>query len=330
MRLPLWQRALLKFPPLRSLGIERGRLLAERQLLSAERDRLLVELQAARSAVDAPTGDAGRAAAGQTTSRQVPPANLLFWDWVRQQVEAEPYWFQRLALGPDLVTPGWNDPRTEKLPHFGLPEDLTGMRVLDIGCSEGFFSFEAERRGAKEVVAIDSMPESIRRFNLCRTALGSKANAYLCNVYDLSPRTFGTFDLVLFYGVFYHLRHPQLALEKVFSVCSGSLLFQTFIEERPGFGDEPMGVFHPHGMMSGKEQEIWDPTVFWIFNGAAARALIGAVGFTGVETLSSPPIPSSSGHAARSGPPAGPQTPPSLPGHEEELGAHVGSEGPDP
>jgi tRNA (mo5U34)-methyltransferase len=210
---------------------------------------------------------------------------------VRQQVEAEPYWFQRIELGPAFATPGWSDPRTEKLPYFGLPEDLTGKRVLDIGCAEGFFSFEAERRGAREVVAIDSIPESIRRFNICRAALGSGANAFLCSVYNLDPRTFGTFDLVLFYGVFYHLRHPQLALEKIFSVCTGTLLFQSFVEEHSAFGDEPMGVFYPHGFMSGKEHEIWDPTVFWVFNGAGCKALVEAVGFLDAEVLSSDPAP---------------------------------------
>jgi tRNA (mo5U34)-methyltransferase len=298
MILPRWQRALLRLPGLRPLGVERRRLLAEREHLMAERDRILEELRAARSPGQTPASQtvagtgAGEAGAVTATARPAAPARgLLFWDWLRQQVEAEPYWFQRLELDAGLVTPGWNDPRTEKLPYFGLPEDLTGKRVLDIGCSEGFFAFEAERRGAKEVVAIDSMPESIRRFNLCRTALGSRANAYLCNVYDLSPRTLGTFDLVLFYGVFYHLRHPQLALEKVLSVCTGVLLFQSFVEERAGLGQEPMGVFHPHGMMSGAKKEMWDPTVFWIFNGAGARALIEAVGFRSPETLSSHPNP---------------------------------------
>ena len=51
-----------------------------------------------------------------------------------------------------IVTPGWSDPKVDKLPHFGLPASMTGMRVLDIGNAEGFFSFEAERRGAAEVV----------------------------------------------------------------------------------------------------------------------------------------------------------------------------------
>jgi 2-polyprenyl-3-methyl-5-hydroxy-6-metoxy-1,4-benzoquinol methylase len=150
--------------------------------------------------------------------------SVSFKSWLKAQVEAEKYWFHRMELAPDLVTPGWSDPKTEKLPFFGLPEDMRGMRVLDIGCAEGFFSFEAERRGAKEVIGIDSFPDSVRRFNICRNAYQSKATAFLCNVYDLNVRAFGTFDMVFFFGVLYHLRNPILALEKIFGVCTGTLL----------------------------------------------------------------------------------------------------------
>jgi tRNA (mo5U34)-methyltransferase len=106
-------------------------------------------------------------------------------DWLKAEIEREPYWFQKIKAQPGIVTPGCSDPATQKLPFFGLPTDMTGMRVLDIGCSEGFFSFEAERRGAKEVIAVDDAAESIRRFNICRAALNSKASAYLIGVYDL-------------------------------------------------------------------------------------------------------------------------------------------------
>ncbi len=214
-----------------------------------------------------------------------------FKEWVREQVEKEGYWFHRIQLYPDLITPGWSDPTTEKMPYFGLPEDLTGMRVLDIGCADGYFSCEAERRGAREVVAIDSFPDSVRRFNICRAALGSKATAYLTNVYELHPRTFGTFDLILFYGVFYHLRHPHLALEKIFSVSVGTLLFQSHILEPPELSDEPWGKFHPRGLMSGKDQTHWDPTVFWLFNGKCCVDMLEAVGFVNVEIISPHPQP---------------------------------------
>ena len=211
--------------------------------------------------------------------------DLNFDDWLRGKVEAENYWFHKLRLRDDLITPGWSDPAKEKLPFYGLPEDMTGMRVLDIGCAEGFFSFEAERRGASEVVAVDSFPDSVRRFNLCREAYGSRATAYLCNVYDLKPATFGTFDMVFFFGVLYHLRHPLLALMAIREVCTGTLLLQTAIHEEPGLGDMPMARFHPFGMRSGKDGELFDPTVFWLPNRACVKALTESAGFEAIDVF---------------------------------------------
>jgi tRNA (mo5U34)-methyltransferase len=210
-----------------------------------------------------------------------------FKEWVKSQVDAEAYWFHKLEIFPDLMTPGWSNPKTEKLPYFGLPADLTGMRVLDVGCAEGFFSFEAERRGAKEVVAIDSSPDSVRRFNICRNALGSKATAYLCNVYEPNPRTFGTFDIVFFFGVLYHLRHPVLALEKILSVCTGTMLLQTASLDIPTHRDVALARFFPFGMPSGPaDNPKFDPTVFWMPNAACTRALVEHAGFLNVEMLS--------------------------------------------
>ncbi len=211
-----------------------------------------------------------------------------FDQWLRAQVEAESYWFHKIRLREDLMTGGWSDPQIEKLPFYGLPEDLTGQRVLDVGCAEGFFSFEAERRGAAEVVAIDSFPDSVRRFNICRAAFGSKATAYLTNVYDLSPKTFGTFDLVLFYGVLYHLRHPLLSLERILSVCTGTMLLQTAVHEEPALSAVPFARFYPRGMPSGKAEDgrpLFDPTVFWLPNRECVRALVDSAGFQDIETL---------------------------------------------
>ena len=211
--------------------------------------------------------------------------------YIEHQVNAEPYWFQKYEIIPGLVSPGWSEPETEKLPFYGLPDDLSGMRVLDIGCAEGYFSFEAEKRGAREVVAIDSFPDSVRRFNIVKAARQSNATAYLCNVYELDAKKFGTFDLVLFYGVFYHLKHPQLALERIAEVCTGRLLFQTHIYEEPGLKGTPWAKYHPFGIMSGKNQENFDPTVFWLFNSACCVAMLEHVGFRKVETMSDDPQP---------------------------------------
>ena len=223
-------------------------------------------------------------------------------DWIKRQIEAEDYWFLRMDLGDGVVTPGWSDPATDKLPLFGLPDDMSGMRVLDIGCAEGFFSFEAERRGATEVVAIDSFPGSIRRFNICRNALGSKAEAHLASVYDLNPKSFGTFDLVMYFGVLYHLRNPLLSLQKIASVASGTLLLQTLGFERASLGEMSVAQFHPFGIMTGPPgNPMQDTTVFWIPNRACIRDMLLHVGFIEVESVPGPSSSSSmSNHSGRS------------------------------
>jgi tRNA (mo5U34)-methyltransferase len=221
---------------------------------------------------------------------RVKPQPVTYRDWLRSQVEAEGYWFQEIDLGDGVVTPGWSKPLTEKLPFFGLPDDMSGMRVLDIGCCEGFFSFEAERRGASEVVAIDSFPESIRRFNLCRSALASRANGYLASVYDLNPTNFGTFDLVMYFGVLYHLRNPLLSLQKIASVATGTLLMQTRSFEAAGLGDISAAQFYPFGLQSGTpDNPIFDLSVIWVPNGACVRDMLLHVGFVNIEPVGSPP-----------------------------------------
>ena len=207
-------------------------------------------------------------------------------DWIKSRIAEEPYWFHRVELFGGIVTPGWSDPSTDKLPYYGLPEDMRGMRVLDIGNAEGFFSFEAERRGAAEVIGIENYPPMARKFEICRAALGSAARTYMTSVYDLSPDTFGTFDLVLFSGVLYHLRHPILALQKIASVCTGTILMQTAIGADTS--EKPMAEFHPFGIKSGTpENPSHDPTCFWFPNVACCIAMLEHVGFQNVEQIRS-------------------------------------------
>jgi tRNA (mo5U34)-methyltransferase len=207
-----------------------------------------------------------------------------------QRVASAGPWFHQIRLTSDLVTPGWSDPTVEKMPYYGLPDDMTDMRVLDIGPAEGFFSFEAERRGAAEVVAIDSFPDSVQRFNICREALASKATIYLTSVYDLTPRAFGTFDLVMCFGVLYHLRHPLFALERVFSVTSDRLLLQTASFEDPALGEMAAAQFHPFGIDSGPaDDRRHDPTVFWVPNEACVRGMLRHVGFDEIVGQTLPP-----------------------------------------
>jgi len=226
----------------------------------------------------------------KTVKERAFPIKQPFKSWVREQIESEDYWFHQMELAPGLITPGWSNPRLDKMPHYGLPGSMWGMRVLDVGCAEGFFSFEAERRGAREIVAIDSFPDSIRRFNICRNALGSKATGYLTNVYDLNRKTFGTFDVVMFYGVLYHLRHPLLALEKILDVCTGTMLMQTATYEEPAAGQVALAKFNPFGMPSGLNKENFDPTVFWLPNNLCVKAMVESVGFEDAQFVSTNPL----------------------------------------
>ena len=132
-------------------------------------------------------------------------------------------WFHSIDLGNGIVTPG-TDNSTDKLKTIKLPEDLSSKSVLDIGAWDGFFSFETERRGASRVVALDSFSwngpgwGTKKGFELARRIFNSKVEDKEIEVLDISPETVGTFDVVLFLGVFYHFRHPLLALEKISKV----------------------------------------------------------------------------------------------------------------
>ena len=115
-----------------------------------------------------------------------------------------------------------------RLALFGLPEDLTGKRVLDIGAWDGWFSFECERRGA-DVVAIDCV--ELATFLEAKELLGSKVDYRTLDVAEISAEKLGKFDIVLFFGVLYHLRHPLLGLERVLEVCTDVALIESFVIE---------------------------------------------------------------------------------------------------
>jgi tRNA (mo5U34)-methyltransferase len=128
-------------------------------------------------------------------------------------------WHHRIELRPGVITPGAQDtPALEA--QIGIDTDFTGKRVLDIGARDGYFSFLAEQRGASEVVALDNVPPNLTGFDVAKRLLSSRVEYVVDNVYNLSPKTFGTFDVVFFLGVIYHLRHPLLALDRIWDVCN--------------------------------------------------------------------------------------------------------------
>ncbi len=148
-------------------------------------------------------------------------------DEIRRRIAEHGRWWHEIELAPGIVTPG-DDSNRKKLPileGLGLAEDLAGLRALDIGCSDGYFSFELERRGA-EVVAVDFVPEEYTGFSVAKEILGSSVEYRMDNVYNLDPEQYGFFDIVFFLGVLYHLRKPQAALDAIRSVMQpGAQLF---------------------------------------------------------------------------------------------------------
>jgi tRNA (mo5U34)-methyltransferase len=134
-------------------------------------------------------------------------------------------------VGDGIVTPGTvNAPYLQfLLDTLQLPETMTGLRVLDVGTMDGYFAFECERRGA-EVVAIDVCPEDARCFALAKKLLVSDVRYHQMSVYDLHDGTLGgPFDIVLFLGVFYHLRHPFVALDNLWRITRGELRVETHV-----------------------------------------------------------------------------------------------------
>jgi tRNA (mo5U34)-methyltransferase len=113
-----------------------------------------------------------------------------------------------------------------RLDLFHLAEDLRGKRVLDVGAWDGWFSFECERRGA-EVVAVDCI--ALDTFLEAKELLGSKVEYLTLDVNELSSKLLGTFDIVLFFGVLYHLRHPLLGLEKAVELSTDLVLIESFV-----------------------------------------------------------------------------------------------------
>jgi tRNA (mo5U34)-methyltransferase len=177
---------------------------------------------------------------------------------------AQTGWWHSFELPDGTVIEGVHslDAQKQRIARFPIPADLTGKRVLDIGAWDGWFTFEMERRGA-EVVAIDRWDNP--RFREMHAALGSRAEYRQINVYELSPAALGQFDVVLFLGVLYHLKHPLLALERVCSVTKSFAAVESFaLTERylPGVRVEqyPLVQFFERDGFGGQFDNWFAPT----------------------------------------------------------------------
>lgn len=198
------------------------------------------------------------------------------------KISSFPYWYHRIELPNGVVTPGWAPLNKES---YGIPADLTGKRVLDVGSWDGFWTFEALKRGAREVVAIDDFSDFLghlenserkawETFDLCKEALGYSDE--VCrridmSVYDVSEELLGRFDVVFFFGTLYHLRHPLLALDRLSAVCDDEIYVETAILDdyspyRGGLGHgydggQMVAEFYPDDQYSKNQTNWWVPTL---------------------------------------------------------------------
>ena len=219
-----------------------------------------------------------------------PPASEPLSDeQIRDRIAGVAHWYHQIEIRPGITTPGINN-SADTLRQLDLLERYDGLRVLDIGARDGFFSFELERRGA-EVVAIDYMDPAKTGFPVARQLLGSNVEYIVDNVYNVTAERYGTFDLVLFLGVLYHLRDPLLALDRIWDVCRpgatliletqlldnallvGDGRFRTLKEIDPELGEACLMQFYPEDSRNGDRSNYWAP------NAACARGLLRAAGF---------------------------------------------------
>ena len=163
---------------------------------------------------------------------------------------------------------------------------IEGRSVLDVGAWDGFFSFEAEKQGAARVLATDHFCWSgpgwgtKAGFDYVHARSGSLVESLDIDVFDISERTVGSFDVVLFLGVLYHLKDPFGGLERVASICKETLM----IETAGAMFDcqEPVMRFYLGAELNN------DSTNFWAPNPPCLENMLRELGFQRVEFLESP------------------------------------------
>lgn len=174
------------------------------------------------------------------------------------------FWFHRFEFKDGVSTPG-RDPSAQKLHALELPDRLDGLTVIDIGACEGYFSFQAEARGAARVVASDkylwTWPSAkfLSNFRYMKKVLNSGVEERIVAVEDLSPDGVGTFDIALFLGVLYHAPNMILYLEKLRSVTKKMAVVETLVDMLDV--DAPVAAFYPPNSVNNDSSNWWGPNL---------------------------------------------------------------------
>jgi tRNA (mo5U34)-methyltransferase len=212
----------------------------------------------------------------------IEPDHVALSDKVKQH-----FWWHSIDLGNGIVTPGKKSPAVHAREAAAIfdPIKMDGVSVLDVGAWNGFYSFEAKRRGARRVMAMDHYTwnhEHFRgreAFELARSALGYDIETADMDVMELCPEMLGgTFDVVLFLGVLYHLFDPIEGLRRAASVAKEVLVVETHTDLENV--DRPAMVMYPGSELNN------DPTNWWGPNSACVRELLKTMGFARIDERS--------------------------------------------
>ncbi len=240
-------------------------------------------------------------------------------DALREAIAATGFWWHSIDLGDGLLTPGGKNAALLRREWEAMKvPDLAGRSVLDIGAWDGYFSFQAERHGAREVVALDHYVWSIDRagwggykaacaergdppmpveqtdywnpvalpgkrgFDLACRALGSRVRSVVRDYLDVTPADLGMFDVVFYLGVLYHMPNPLAALEKVAALTKELAVIETHAVEIHGH-NMPLAEFYPASDLNDDPSNWWGPNI------AALVGLCKAAGFSRVEVKKGPP-----------------------------------------
>jgi len=212
---------------------------------------------------------------------------------IAERAQALGPWFHNLDLRGVRTAPEHflGDYPNVKWQRFrdAIPADLTGRSVLDIGCNGGFYAMEMKRRGAARVLAVDFDEDYLAQARFAAEVEGLDIEFRQLSVYDVGALG-ERFDVVLFVGVLYHLRHPLLALDLIHEhVARDLLVFQTLQrgsgEVLPLAADYPFwttDIFDDPGypkLHFIEKEYSGDPTNWWAPNRAASEAMLRSAGF---------------------------------------------------
>jgi tRNA (mo5U34)-methyltransferase len=216
---------------------------------------------------------------------------------IEQRVRQLGRWFHNMDLrgvrtAPDHFLGDYPGFKWRNFSH-AIPHDLRGKSVLDIGCNAGFYSMEMKKRGAQRVVGIDFDESYLQQARFAAEVNELEIEFRQLSVYDVAALG-EKFDVVLFMGVLYHLRHPLLALDLIREhVVKDLFVFQSMqrgsdevFPVEPNYSFEERDIFEDRDfpcLYFIENKYAGDPTNWWIPNRSCAEAMLRSAGFRIIE-----------------------------------------------